>query len=554
MKTETADGVKEEVEKMFKSGIIRVEKYNEWLSNIVHVHKKKGKIRVGVDYRDLNKATPKDVYPMLVADMLIDVVAGHEMLSFMDGTAGYHQIPVAEVDRHKTAFRCPTFIGAFEYVVMPFGLKNARATYQRAMNLIFHDILGKILEVYIDDVVVKSKVKQDHITDLRKVFERMRTHGLRMNPTKCVFGVHAGDFLGFVVHQRGIVVPRDKAKAIINAPAPKTKKELQQLLGKINFLRRFISNSAAKVKPFSSLLKLQGAKEFVWEPCHQEAFDKIKEYLANPSVLVPPKPEFSLQYTPLRAQTSQAVSDFLLHPPIAEDHYFRDFNIGAIYLQPWTLYFEGSSTDKLSSAGMSLVSPSRGKYPYSFQLEWRCTNNQVEYEAIIIGQEMLLDLGAQDVNILDWRQPIMGYLINPSTITDKRIRFIPLNYVLKGCELLRRGENVVDFLCVYGHEAKRIMPRFTWASVDHIRLVLRCAGLFAGMVFIGLLSLKIASVLQKTGGAAFMADETQEFLSDYEIKFLHSTPYYAQSNGQAEASNKIIFSILRQMLADNPRD
>ncbi|KAL6125688.1 hypothetical protein ACLB2K_073742 [Fragaria x ananassa] len=172
---------------------------------------------------DRNKATPKDVYPMLVVDMLIDAVTGHEMLSFMDGTAGYHQIPVAE-----------------------------------------------ILEVYIDDVVVNSKVKQDHIADLRKVFERMRTHGLRMNPTKCVFGVQAGDFLGFVVHQRGIEVLGDKAKAAINAPAPKTK-ELQQLLGKINFLRRFISNSAGKVKSFSSLLKLQGAKEFLWESCHQEA-------------------------------------------------------------------------------------------------------------------------------------------------------------------------------------------------------------------------------------------------------------------------------------------
>ncbi|KAL6209263.1 hypothetical protein ACLB2K_020205 [Fragaria x ananassa] len=98
--------------------------------------------------------------------------------------------------------------------------------YQRAMNMIFHDIVGKILEVYIDDMVVKSKVKQDQIAYLRKVFERMQTQGLRMNPAKCVFGVHARDFLGFVVHQRGIEVPGDKVKAVINAPAPKTKKKL----------------------------------------------------------------------------------------------------------------------------------------------------------------------------------------------------------------------------------------------------------------------------------------------------------------------------------------
>lgn len=256
MNADIMASVKEEVEKMHKSEIIRVAKYNEWLSNIVPVCKKNGKIWVCVDYRDLNNATPKDVYPMPVADLLVDAVARHEMLSFMDGTAGYHQIPVAEANRHKTAFRCPGFAGAFEYVVMPFGLKNAGATYQRARNLIFHDILGKILEVYIDDVVVKSELKSDHLVDLHKVFERMRLHKLKMNPAKCLFGIQAWDFLGFLVHQRGIEIPGDKAKVVIDAPAPSTKKELQSLLGKINFLRRFISNSAGKITPFSPLLKL----------------------------------------------------------------------------------------------------------------------------------------------------------------------------------------------------------------------------------------------------------------------------------------------------------
>ncbi|XP_024164272.1 uncharacterized protein LOC112171301 [Rosa chinensis] len=112
------------------------------------------------------------------------------------------------------------------------------------MNLIFHNILGKILEVYIDDVVVKSKQCGHHITNLKRVFEQMRLHRLKMNPAKCVFGVQAGDFLGFIIHQRGIEVPEDKASAVINASSLRTKKELQRLLGKINFLRRFISNSA----------------------------------------------------------------------------------------------------------------------------------------------------------------------------------------------------------------------------------------------------------------------------------------------------------------------
>ncbi|KAL6133293.1 hypothetical protein ACLB2K_065530 [Fragaria x ananassa] len=138
-----------------------------------------------------------------------------------------------------------------------------------------------------------------------------------MNPAKCVFGVQVRDFLGFVVHQRGIEVLGDKAKAIINAPAPKTKKELQQLLGKINFLRRFISNSIGKVKPFSSLLKLQGAKEFVWESCHQEAFDRIKEYLANPPVLVPPKPGIPLK--PYISASKSSIAGFLAQDDINQE-------------------------------------------------------------------------------------------------------------------------------------------------------------------------------------------------------------------------------------------
>ena len=137
MNSETQLAVKKEVESMVEAGIIRPTTYTEWLSNIVPVRKKNGKIRVCVDYRDLNAASPKDVYPMPIADMLVDAVAGHELLSFMDGTAGYHQIPIYEPDIPKTASRCPGFAGAFEYLSMPFGLTNAGATYQRAMNVIF---------------------------------------------------------------------------------------------------------------------------------------------------------------------------------------------------------------------------------------------------------------------------------------------------------------------------------------------------------------------------------------------------------------------------------
>ena len=129
---------------------------------------------------------------MSIADMLINKASRHRVISFLDGNAGYNQIFMAEEDTFKTTFRCPGFVGLFEWVVMTFGLKNAGATYQRAMNLIFHDLLGIILEVYIDDIVIKSADLSHHLTDLRLSLERMRQYGLKTNPLTCAFGVSAG--------------------------------------------------------------------------------------------------------------------------------------------------------------------------------------------------------------------------------------------------------------------------------------------------------------------------------------------------------------------------
>ncbi|KAM2141418.1 hypothetical protein ACFX1Q_007696 [Malus domestica] len=145
---------------------------------------------------------------------------------------------------------------------MPFGPKNADATYQRTMNTIFHDLIGTIVDVYIDEVVIKSARRQTHLDDLRQAFLRMCWHNPKINPAKCAFSVLAGNFLGFLVHHHGIEVDDNKARTIINAPPPTTKNQLQSLLSKINFLRRFIANSAGKMKAFSTLLKLKDFDTF----------------------------------------------------------------------------------------------------------------------------------------------------------------------------------------------------------------------------------------------------------------------------------------------------
>ncbi|CAL8115815.1 unnamed protein product [Prunus armeniaca] len=265
--------VKEEVERLLKAGFIRQAIYADWPANIVPVLKRKtGAVRICVDYRNLNEASPKDEYPMPMADMLVDGAAHNQMLSFMDGNVGYNQIMVAEEDIHKTAFMCLGHIGAFEYTVMPFGLRNAGATYQRTMNSVFHDMIGHSLEVYIDDIVIKSPEEGNHMLNLRRAFLRMRQNKLKTNPKKCVFGVQAGNFLGFLVHQRGIEIDRNKAKSIIEALPPRNKKELQR-----------------KIQPFSSLLRLKQEHTFKWEEQNQQAFEEIKHYLSNPPVLSPPK-------------------------------------------------------------------------------------------------------------------------------------------------------------------------------------------------------------------------------------------------------------------------
>jgi hypothetical protein len=156
MRTKVLEEVKKEIEKMLEAGFIRPCRYAEWISSIVPVQKKDDWWWVCVDFRDLNRATSKDEYLMPVVETLINAAAGNKILSFMDGNAGYNQIFMALEDIHKTAFRVPSAVGLFEYVVMTFGLKNADAMYQRAMIYIYHDLIGKLVEIYINDIVVKS--------------------------------------------------------------------------------------------------------------------------------------------------------------------------------------------------------------------------------------------------------------------------------------------------------------------------------------------------------------------------------------------------------------
>jgi hypothetical protein len=276
--------VKAELEKQWNADFLGVVKYPQWVSNIVVVPKKEGKIRVCVDFWNLNKASPKDDFPLPHIDVLVDNAARSSTYSFMDGFSGYNQIKMAPEDKAKTTFVTPW--GTYCYKVMPFGLKNTGATYQRAMVALFHDMMHKEIEVYVDDMIAKSKKGEDHIKVLRKLFERLRKYELKLNPAKCSFGVKSGKLLGFVVSDRGIEVDPDKVRAIQSMPSPKTEKEVRGFLGRLNYIARFIAQLTTTCEPIFRLLRKKN--HGTWNEECEVAFNKIKHYLQSPPLLVPP--------------------------------------------------------------------------------------------------------------------------------------------------------------------------------------------------------------------------------------------------------------------------
>jgi hypothetical protein len=250
----------------------------------VSVPKKDGKDRMCVDYRDLNRASPKDDFPLPHIDVLVDNTAKSKVFSFMDGFSGYNQIKMAVEDKEKTSFITPW--GTFCYQVMPFGLTNAGATYQRGMTTLFHDMMHKEIEVYVDDMIVKLGTEEEHVEYLLKMFQRLRKYQLRLNPNKCTFGVRSGKLFGFIFSQKGIEVDPDKVRAIREMPAPQTEKQVRGFLGRLNYISRFISHMTATCGPIFKLLRKN--QEIVWTEDCQRAFDSIKNYLIEPPILIPP--------------------------------------------------------------------------------------------------------------------------------------------------------------------------------------------------------------------------------------------------------------------------
>jgi len=199
---ERRQAIREETQKLLSAGHIKEVQYPEWLANVVLVKKSNGRWRMCVDFTDLNKACPKDSYPLPSIDALVDNAAGCKLLSFLDAFSGYNQIKMHPMDEERTAFM--TERSCYCYKVMPFGLKNAGATYQRLMDKVLAPMLGRNVQAYVDDMVVTSPEKNRNVADLEELFATIAKYKLKLNPEKCIFGVEAGKFLGFLLTERGI--------------------------------------------------------------------------------------------------------------------------------------------------------------------------------------------------------------------------------------------------------------------------------------------------------------------------------------------------------------
>jgi hypothetical protein len=245
---------------------------------------KNGKWRMCVDFTDLNKACKKDDFPLERVDQIVDDVANSEMLSLLDMFSGYHQIRVRREDEEKTSFITP--FGTFCFVRMPEGLKNAGCTFSRMIAIVLHPQLRRNILAYVDDIVVKSVQRRDHISDLAETFANIRAANLRLNPEKCVFVIHKGKVLGCLVSTKGIEANPDKIKALIEMQDPVSMKDVQKLTGRVAALNRFIPKAAERGLPFFQVLR--SSKNFQWSETQKQAFQELKDYLSNMTKLCPP--------------------------------------------------------------------------------------------------------------------------------------------------------------------------------------------------------------------------------------------------------------------------
>ncbi|GKC92361.1 reverse transcriptase domain-containing protein [Tanacetum coccineum] len=401
--------IQEEVGKLVEAGIMKEVHYHDWLSNPIMVKKHDDSWRICVDFKDLNKACPKDGYLLSKIDWKVESLCGFPFKCFLDAYNGYHQIQMAKEDEEKTAFI--TSQGIFCYTKMPFGLRNAGATYPRLVDKAFHKQIGRNLEVYVDDLVIRSRMEDEIVRDIEETFKTLREINMKLNPKKCTFGVEEGMFLGYKVNTKGLKVCPD----------------------------RFLAKSAEKSLPFFKTLKKCTKKsDFHWTAEAEEAFKQMKQLIVELPMLTASmeKEELivylaavketvnavlmtereakqmpiyfvsralrgpELNYTPIEkprvSVKGHILAEFIVERP-EEDSPDTPMEVKEELPEPWILFTDGSSCTDGSGAGLILTNPEGMEFTYALRFRFDATNNEAGYEALIAGLRIAEQMGVKNL-------------------------------------------------------------------------------------------------------------------------------------------------------------
>ena len=276
--------IDQQLRQMEEQGIIYPSQ-SEWSSNIVVVRKKDGSLRCCVDYRHLNERTIKDTYPLPRIDDCLDALAGAKLFSTFDLRSGYYQVKMDPGDAHKTTFL--TRRGTFAFRVMPFGLCNAPATFQRLMDATMLGLNFEICLVYLDDIIVFSDGNpQTHLERLEQLFCRLKAANLKLKPSKCSLLQTSVSFLGYVVSGDGISTDIQKVEAVQSWPIPRKLRDVRSFLGLCGYYRRLVPNFSDVAAPLHALI--QKGRSFIWDDECQVAMDRLKVLLTTSPVLALP--------------------------------------------------------------------------------------------------------------------------------------------------------------------------------------------------------------------------------------------------------------------------
>nr|GEU62670.1 reverse transcriptase domain-containing protein [Tanacetum cinerariifolium] len=420
---ERAKAIQAEIQKLVEEGIMREVYYQDWLSNPVMVKKHDDSLWMCVDFSDLNKACPQDCYPFQEIDWKVESLYGYPFKCFLDAYKGYHQIKLADPDEEKTVFH--TDQGVYCYTKMPFGLKNVGATYQRLVDKAFDSQTGQNIEVYVDDLVVKSHTEAEMLRDIDEMFRMLRKINMKLNLKKCTFGAAEGVFLVYVEKSlplfKTLKMCIKKSDFNWTAKAKQAFKQRKQDLSELPLLiapkpkEELIVYLSATYEAISAVLMTErGATQtpiyFINRILHVPELNyTLMEKLVMPLVFIAKR----LQRTSLKGQI---LADFLIEMP---DENPPAAPVAETQQEPWTLFTDGSSCVDRSGAGLILTSPEGTEFTYTLRFQFAASNNEAEYEALIAGLRIAAQMGVKNVHVSIYSKLVANQVLGTYVAKEK---------------------------------------------------------------------------------------------------------------------------------------